>query len=397
MLKNQIGEDQIPIFLEKSFKIFGTWQRMCQELIVDNYVGKMDENNKMRASRGGLIRALCIPNEKFMRQFEYAHILLLVYRWFMDDFQMLKFIKQELLLISFLKLDEMEVKKRRLRYANFLKQFILGNDNLVPLQNIIREMLAFYQDPIRKMLLSTLSAQLENKCESRYISYPVPPPILEPKSPFTGVLDLNPVEMARQLTILTWEKFRSINLSELLNLNWKKENTEQTCPNLMAFIKFSSSLSDYVKRTIQNVENPKELVRYWFKVGDHLVKLNNLHCTRFLLYALDQEEFVAPIEDENTRALEQLRNVFSTSKQYTALRLVQQMTTLPCIPFVSLILTDLEFIGDSIYDDGLIKFDTLQCVGSVIQEFRYYQKMPYNLAAIPLVQDFLHFQIEQNL
>jgi hypothetical protein len=52
-----------------------------------------------------------------------------------------------------------------------------------------------------------------------------------------GLVDLNPEEVARQLTLIEYDLYKAIKPWECLNQAWTKKNKEEKAPNILAVIK----------------------------------------------------------------------------------------------------------------------------------------------------------------
>lgn len=92
--------------------------------------------------------------------------------------------------------------------------------------------------------------------------------------------------------------------------------------------------------------------------------------------------------------LETLRNLMSTTKNFSVYRDALHKASPPLIPFLGFFLTDLTFIEDGNAnfvksDPKLINFSKQAKTAGVIGEIRQYQTVPYQLTPVYELQGFL--------
>ena len=111
--------------------------------------------------------------------------------------------------------------------------------------------------------------------ESRLPAAPLPPP---------GELDLlqlDPTEVARQMTLLDWEYFRAIQPRECLDQCWTKPETAAfEAPNLLAMIERANDISYWATMTVLGGDNKKERANslvFFIKLIERFRTMNNFH------------------------------------------------------------------------------------------------------------------------
>jgi hypothetical protein len=82
-------------------------------------------------------------------------------------------------------------------------------------------------------------------------------PIAVNAPPGFVMLDFNPVELARQLTLLEFQIFKGINGREFLDSNWKKKEKQALAPNISKLTQWSNSVISWMISEILSVKDLK--------------------------------------------------------------------------------------------------------------------------------------------
>ena len=64
----------------------------------------------------------------------------------------------------------------------------------------------------------------------------MPPPVLPKVKTDLTLADIDPLELARQITHIEHNLFRAIQAKECLNQSWNKPDLKHRSPNIIAFI-----------------------------------------------------------------------------------------------------------------------------------------------------------------
>ncbi len=218
------------------------------------------------------------------------------------------------------------------------------------------------------------------------------------------LVDVDPLEIARQLAILDHDLFCKIRGQELIGQKWSKESLRPLAPNVMAVIGRFNALSSWV---VTLILQPSEaviraaLVARLTTIGSHLKELRaygpaSAIVGGLLSPAVMRLKKTSELADANTTAslkiLEQLISPEKNHKHYRELlqQTLQERST-PCCPYLGLYLADLTFIEDGNPDKrgDMINFDKRCMLGKVLAEILRFQSARYALRPVPALQWFL--------
>lgn len=105
-------------------------------------------------------------------------------------------------------------------------------------------------------------------------------PILPKSLKRFTLLDIDPMEVARQLTLLEMDIFLKIQPVELMKQEWSRKNTSSLAVNVRAMSAMSTKITGWVICTILQEADLKRrsfVLKYFIKVGDRCLTLNNFH------------------------------------------------------------------------------------------------------------------------
>ena len=229
-----------------------------------------------------------------------------------------------------------------------------------------------------------------------------------------SILDFDPLEMARQFTIIESKLYCSIQPEELLALEWTKKNGSKAV-NVKAMSTLSNDLANLVADTILLLEDAKKraiVIKQWVKIASKCLELNNYDSLMAIICSLNSSMVLRlkrtwELVSAKTKArLEELKTITDVGRNYAVLRQRLQNHVAPCIPFVGIYLTDLTFVdvgngttrqlpGESGSDSvSVINFDKHMKTAKIIGQLQSFQ-VPYRLAAVPEMQEWMESQIHR--
>lgn len=248
------------------------------------------------------------------------------------------------------------------------------------------------------------------KLESNYNSPPsltdAPEPIL-PKNSTFGVLDIDPVEMARQITLIMESKFLKIERREFLKKAYEPKRRYEKSRNLTSLLEFGQHITNVAIAEVLKQPYPRDQAKYldyFIDVGDELRKFNNFFGMGWILNALFgsagclKKLRQAKKLRERVKKYRALKALVSIEGQYKAYQDVIDSIppTEPCLPMFHISGLDAivklnEAEKDQVQNpSGWINWHKMSVLCKAIHNIIFKRNCKrYNLKPVKHIQDFI--------
>ncbi|KAJ3186009.1 hypothetical protein HDU85_000923 [Gaertneriomyces sp. JEL0708] len=237
-----------------------------------------------------------------------------------------------------------------------------------------------------------------------------PAPIMPKNIKRMTLMDIDPLEMARQLTIMESKVFCQIKPMELINQTWTTK--PHLAPNVGALTKSGNDIATLVISSILAPPDPKHranVIKYFIKVSQHLHQLNNFNSLMAVLSGLNSAGVARlkrtweGVSGKWRTAFEALRKIVGVEKNFRELRESVRRVGGCCLPFLGVYLTDLTFTSDGNPAfrtssnpalPPLINMDKYIKLARLILEIQRFQ-VAYPLTVVAEIQDWVTSRIAE--
>ncbi|KAG2010086.1 cell division control protein 25 [Coprinopsis cinerea AmutBmut pab1-1] len=296
----------------------------------------------------------------------------------------------------------------QIRVLNVFKLMVQGNDII---ENDDHHVVARIREFVQEKDVSCLPAAqvLSNLVERRRSGSSLhnvvsnttlpPSPIIPRANKKMRFVDIDPLEAARQLTILESELFQRIRPFECLKR--VRERKAEHMDNIAIVIQTSNKIADWVADLVLSKQDPwkrAQIVRHFISIADRCRHLKNFSTMVAIISGLSSppiRRLKQTWEHVNQRSMKELaacEGIIDSNKNFSNYRKLMASMTPPCIPFIGVFLSTLQFIQDGNPDNhpnGRINFRKRQKFAEVISDTKRWQSHSYNLQRVPVIMDFI--------
>ncbi|KAG4306253.1 hypothetical protein PORY_000241 [Pneumocystis oryctolagi] len=226
-----------------------------------------------------------------------------------------------------------------------------------------------------------------------------------------SIIDFDPLEIARQLTLKESKLFCSILPEELVKLGTSRKANASTTVKAMAAL--STDIAGWVVESILSQNDIKKraaVMKQWIKIGNKCLELSNYNTLMAIVSALNSSTISRlkktwnALSTKSKNIFENLRSITDYSRNYAVYRSRLKEHFPPCLPFLGLILTDITFIEEgnpsyrsfknssALHPIQLINYDKYIKIYSIISKLQQFQ-VPYKLEFVEGLQTWIESQI----
>ncbi|PKI84678.1 cell division cycle- protein [Malassezia vespertilionis] len=228
----------------------------------------------------------------------------------------------------------------------------------------------------------------------------VPVPILPINLRTPTLLDMDVLEIARQLTLMECQRFATIEYTECLNKTWTVPDNPGGFASMIAL---HNGIVGWVTELLlsnQRCATRALELQHFIRIAECCRALHNYASLWAIISALNNAAIHrlrrtwGMLDSESLSLFENLNSITLVSRNYAKYRELLSAVCLPCVPFCGVYTKDLTFIEDGntnrlSADPCLVNFNKRRRLADVIMEIQHFQSVPYYFMHVPGIVTYL--------
>ncbi|KAH0787859.1 RasGEF domain containing protein [Histomonas meleagridis] len=228
------------------------------------------------------------------------------------------------------------------------------------------------------------------------------PPTCEPRiqnsqvifKPTLKMIDLDPLEVARQISILFHNAFKAIHSREFFVALSEKKASHQT-PTLVEFLDFGKRLIDLTMETVLTANDTTSAVNIITDIANHLNDLGNFDATNCIITAITHPQLSHLAVLQSPQIIKKINKLTKSCgaggeyKEYIQIVSTRFEQWLPCVPNMQAELNLMPVDDSPSMIDGLINWEKRIPISNRVSILYRFQNTAYNFWTIPQIQTML--------
>ncbi|KAH6582268.1 hypothetical protein BASA60_002030 [Batrachochytrium salamandrivorans] len=193
------------------------------------------------------------------------------------------------------------------------------------------------------------------------LGHKIPPPKeMEYDPEAFDILEVSPKEIARHLTLLSSEFFRSITRAELESLAWTGSDKDKLTPAIVNITNNFNQIAIWVAQQILEAKSPKrrfQLICYFIRVAKGCLDCNNFDSVRSIVAGLQStpvyrlERTWAMVGRRERAVFDKIAELASLDHNNDCYRRRLESTKPPFVPYLGTHLGDITFVSECMKKD----------------------------------------------
>jgi len=211
------------------------------------------------------------------------------------------------------------------------------------------------------------------------------------------ILDLDPINVANQITLLEEALFKEIKPTEFMHQNWLKNDKAKLAPNILAMVKHSTQMSEWVVSEILSlpeITQRTSAIRKFIQCAQQCQRVNNYNGVIEIIGGL-QNTAVYRLT-KSWEGVGEYRSYIEgvlclQQNNFKKLRHAISQAVNSVIPYLGIYLTDLVHIddGNSNFVGNMVNFVKCRLLADRVKEILQYQQEHYDLMPSKIIQHYL--------